>query len=329
MAFHDVRFPTDINYGSEGGPGFATNILKMDSGKRSAVQRWSAPGHSYNAAYNIKKYNTLSALKDFYVARGGPANSFRYKDWADYNSTSVGRSWGGSDDAGQDVSFSDQSIGTGDDSTTQFQLVKRYTSGSQTYVRKITKPVDGTVVVAIDGVEQTTGWSIDLTTGIITFTAAPADGESITAGYEFDVEVTFGKAADRVLSASFDDFGHGGVDEIPLEEEQEGGQPNEDVNRGGGKTVDVTADFTLNFTAFVWRLTPDASGYKAILPALADTPTGLIFVLENKDSGSFSISIYEDTTSLATIGAGEVKYVACSLDGTNPLTANKEWVVFG
>ena len=41
----------------------------------------------------------------------------------------------------------DEALGTGDGATTAFQLVKRYASGSQTWVRTITKPVAGTVRV--------------------------------------------------------------------------------------------------------------------------------------------------------------------------------------
>jgi len=32
MGFHEVRFPDDISYGSDGGPGYNTNIIEMDSG---------------------------------------------------------------------------------------------------------------------------------------------------------------------------------------------------------------------------------------------------------------------------------------------------------
>ena len=44
-------------------------------------------------------------------------------------------------------------LGTGDGTQTQFQLVKRYPSGSVIEVRTITKPVAGTVQVYKDGAE--------------------------------------------------------------------------------------------------------------------------------------------------------------------------------
>ncbi len=37
MSFHDVRFPTDISYGSSGGPGFSTAIIEVDSGAEERI----------------------------------------------------------------------------------------------------------------------------------------------------------------------------------------------------------------------------------------------------------------------------------------------------
>ena len=42
-----------------------------------------------------------------------------------------------------------------------------------------------------DGVEQLSGWSVDVTTGVITFSTAPAVGVAITADFELDVPVRF------------------------------------------------------------------------------------------------------------------------------------------
>ena len=55
----------------------------------------------------------------------------------------------------------------------------------------MTKPVGGTVKVYLDSVEQVAGWSVDTTTGLITFGAAPAAGVEVTSDFEFDVPVRF------------------------------------------------------------------------------------------------------------------------------------------
>ena len=111
------------------------------------------------------------------------------------------------------LAATDQAIGTGDGATTAFQLVKVYASGSQSWTRTITKPVDGTVKVAIDGTEQTSGWSVDTTTGLVTFTTAPATGAIITAGFEFDVPVRFD--TDQ-LDVTLDIERLGSITSIPL-----------------------------------------------------------------------------------------------------------------
>jgi lambda family phage tail tape measure protein len=69
--------------------------------------------------------------------------------------------------------------------------VKHYPSGSVIEVRTITKPVAGTVKVYLDSVEQLSGWSVDTTTGLVTFGTAPALGVEVTADFEFDVPVRF------------------------------------------------------------------------------------------------------------------------------------------
>jgi uncharacterized protein (TIGR02217 family) len=98
---------------------------------------------------------------------------------------------------------------------TTFQLTKTYTSGPQTHVRLITKPVDGSVRIALDGVEQISGWSADSTTGLVTFDIAPASGVVIAAGFEFDVPVRFDS---DVLEISLDTFRAGTIPDVPLVE---------------------------------------------------------------------------------------------------------------
>ena len=58
-------------------------------------------------------------------------------------------------------------------------------------VGTITKPVAGTVKVHLDGVEQLSGWSVDTTSGLVTFGMPPAPGVEVTADFEFDVPSRF------------------------------------------------------------------------------------------------------------------------------------------
>ena len=68
--------------------------------------------------------------------------------------------------------------------------------------------------MAVDGVEQTSGWS-HIGLGVIAFDSAPAEGTALTAGYRFDVPVRF---AEDVLEVSRATFAAGEVPSVPLVE---------------------------------------------------------------------------------------------------------------
>ena len=153
--FHEVRFPDNIAYGATGGPEFATTVVATGAGHEKRNVNWAEARGRWDVASGLKKQAQIDELIAFFRARRGKAYGFRFKDWTDYKATG-------------------QLLGTGDDAQTQFQLVKHYPSGSVIEVRTITKPVAGTVKVYLDGVEQLSGWSVDTTTGLVTFSTAPA-----------------------------------------------------------------------------------------------------------------------------------------------------------
>jgi uncharacterized protein (TIGR02217 family) len=110
-------------------------------------------------------------------------------------------------------------VGIGDGTQSRFKLVKNYGSGADAYARPIRKPVPGSLRIAVAGMEKTisTHFSFDDATGEIVFApgAVPANGQSVTAGYEFHVPVRFD--VDH-LSASLTAFKAGQVPTIPLAE---------------------------------------------------------------------------------------------------------------
>ncbi len=203
MAFHEVRFPDDISRGARGGPERRTQIVELASGDEERNASWANSRRRYDAAYGIRRADDLAAVVAFFEARIGRLYGFRWKDWADYKSCLPS----------QTPAATDQTIGAGDGATTAFQLMKSYVSGAQTWTRTITKPVAGTVLVTIDGVEATSGWSVDTTTGLVTFTTAPAAGAAITAGFEFDVPVRFDT---DTLDVTLDIERLGSITSIPL-----------------------------------------------------------------------------------------------------------------
>ena len=197
MAFIEARFPTDIAYGSAGGPEYSTDIVITHGGYEQRNINWSQARARYNVAHGVKTQAQLDTLIAFFRARKGRADGFRFKDWTDYQVTG-------------------QTIGTGDGTTTQFQLIKSYISGTSSESRTISKPVSATLSVYLNGVLQSgSAYALDTSTGMITFMVAPADDIAISADFQFDVPVRFD--TDR-LAATLDSYGSHSWNDIPLVE---------------------------------------------------------------------------------------------------------------
>lgn len=321
MSFNEVQFPPNISYGSRGGPGYNTNIVVTDGGSEERVGRWQSAKRQYDIRYAIKSPDLMAVVKDFYLAAQGALMGFRFKDWLDYDSTSTGHAYQG---AVSSITNTDQQIGTGDGTTTQFQLIKRYTNGVQNVVRNITKPVAGTTIIALNGVNQTSGWTVDTTTGIVSFTSAPGSGVAVTAGFQFDVPVRFGVDADKVLMASHDDFGYGQLDPIPLVEIPDGTAVNDDAWCGGAVEICLTANYQLSAGyARGYVFEPQSSGLVVFLPDSTPStfPTGgPFFYLMNAGPNSLTVKTYSGG-SFITLAAGTGVDVILTVDGSN----NKVW----
>jgi uncharacterized protein (TIGR02217 family) len=205
MAFHEVRFPDTISRGARGGPERRTQIVELASGDEERNAAWANSRRRYDVSYGIRRADDLAAVVAFFEARNGRLHGFRFKDWSDYKSGLPSNV----------PSPLDQPLGTGDGTTTTFQLVKHYTSGAQGWSRTITKPVAGSVRVALGGVEQASGWSVDTTTGLVTFAVPPEAGVAVTAGFEFDVPVRFDS---DTLDVTLDIERLGSITSIPLVE---------------------------------------------------------------------------------------------------------------
>ena len=209
MAFHETRFPTDIAFGSRGGPKRKTVVAVSGSGYEHRNSQWADSKREYNAGYGIKSIDDIYVVTEFFEERRGMLHGFRWKDKSDWKSGTPKST----------PAWSDQVIGTGDGSTTTFQLKKTYGSVYAPYSRDVTKPVSGTVEIGVNGSDTGgSGWSVDLTTGIITFSVAPTDTHEITAGFEFDVPCRFD--AD-MIDVTLDIERLGAIQSIPLIEIRE------------------------------------------------------------------------------------------------------------
>lgn len=187
------RFPEDVSFGSTGGPSYRTTIVEMVSGREKRNIEWSLPRMKYNAAFGVRNLSDLEDVLAYFHACAGRGRAFRFKDWADFKSAAYNAA----------VAATDQLIGIGDGAAKTFQLVKNYSVGTLTLARVIAKPVIGTVKIAVAGVEQSSGWTVNTTTGLVTFTAAPANLAEVRAGFEFDVPVRFDSDETQLSHASW------------------------------------------------------------------------------------------------------------------------------
>lgn len=208
MTFHPIRFPLDVALGSRGGPERATDIVTLASGREERNSRWVHSRRRYNAGYGVKSRADMQAVLAFFEERRGRFHSFLWRDGLDYSSN------------GAEVPTAlDQVIGTGDGVRVSFALTKQYGTNFDPYLRPITKPVAGSVMVAVAGASLAAAdFSVDALTGLVTLDAAPAMGAVVTAGFPFDVPVRFD--IDR-LDVELTSFDAAEVPAIPLIEVRE------------------------------------------------------------------------------------------------------------
>lgn len=177
--------------------------MTLAGGGEKRNGRWAHSRRRYNAGYGVKSRADMQAVLAFFEERRGRLHGFLWRDGLDHSS------------GGLTPLPTDQVLGTGDGVRTQFQLVKAYGAVFDPYRRDITKPVAGSVRIAVDGVELPGGWTVEVATGLVGFDVAPADGAVVSAGFLFDVPVRFD--TDR-LDIELNGFDGAEAPSIPLVE---------------------------------------------------------------------------------------------------------------
>jgi uncharacterized protein (TIGR02217 family) len=173
-------------------PRFATRIQRAVSGRELRVLDQPYPLWTWTLTYGVLRdqsdtrgsgglgvgYSELRTLLGFFLAQQGALTPFLFDDPTD-------------------DSISGQIIGTGDGSTTAYQLVR--TMGG--FAEPIVAPnvISG---IYFNGVLQSpSSYSVNTSTGIVTFTAAPPAGQIVTASFTYYFQVRF--AGD---TAEFENF---------------------------------------------------------------------------------------------------------------------------
>lgn len=164
MSFLETpRFPERISFGATGGPQFSTTIIRMFSGVEQRNVNWEQARGRWDVSQAVQNNADFEEVVKFFRAVKGQAIGFRFKDFSDYQTSSG------------------TLIATG--VTDEWQMHKPYTAGALSENRKISKPVNGTIIVSGGG-----SYTIDYTKGTVTRT-----GGANPTGWtgEFDIPARF------------------------------------------------------------------------------------------------------------------------------------------
>ncbi len=307
MAFLDVLLNEEISKGSKVGPGFKTKALESPTGIGQYVGQMSMPRHRYDLRYGINTWSMLNELKDFHMVANGGLHSWKMKDWLDFSTRADG--YGA-------PTMLDQVVGTANGVRKIFDLYKTYVVGGYSKVRRIRLPLISSVLVAVNGVLQTSGYSIS-SDGKIFFTTAPAAGPVTWGGYYY-VHARFMPETDEWLGINLTAFEQGDIGAIMVMEDLDDMSVEDARWWGGAEPVNVMAANVLLGRAAKYHqpLNPGASGRRLYLPGKAIMePGGPRYALTNL-SASFSVGIYDsDADSLSfTLGTSSSAEVVLGYD---------------
>ena len=313
MSFHNTQLDPDISYGAVGGPTYGTTIQTTASGHEYRIARQAQARRKYQFAKELMEPAEWGQLLEFWHARRGHLHGFRMKDWADYSSAADG--------VGAHAA-TDQVIGTGDGTTTQFQLLKIYDFGGiNPYTEAITLPVAGTVLAKV-GATITTAFTISNPGGVITFATAPANGLTITAGYQYDRAVRF-DTSNEWYSQRLTQGYLGSWQTIECIELLGEVELPELWYPGGVRKQDASQDVVLTYDYEMWDLRVQTGGggptITAWLPAPDRVPGGpRIFTIFCTTGSTNSVVVKDDAgNTVVTITAGNAKRIALSRAGSN------------
>lgn len=152
--FQDISFPIELFYLTDMISGLRGPEVAVSSTPGGKTEQRLALASEGRYFCSLPQQNRESAnartVWDFYLGVGGLRDSFRLRDPDSVLAAGI-----------------DEALGAGDGVVLAFQLRRAF----GTYTHSITKPAAGTVVPKIAGVIQTTRFSVNAATGMLTFSA--------------------------------------------------------------------------------------------------------------------------------------------------------------
>lgn len=150
---------------------FSTDISETLSGAEQRVANWVDYRFSGDISSAVVSKDILDDILAIFAICKGRAYAFRvYYE--------------------PDCDVVDGYLGTGDASEDEFQLRKTFTFGGYSYHRDCYK-IFGSPTIKFDDVAQSSGWTHDATTGLVTFTNPPSAGVVITGDFTWHYAMRF------------------------------------------------------------------------------------------------------------------------------------------
>jgi uncharacterized protein (TIGR02217 family) len=172
MSFSEERLDLGYDYGTVATITTKTSIIESKNGTEQRTPQWYQPLLQFNIGERSEINDQLDQFIAFYTARKGAFQGFRFKDWSDYQFSTI-------------ITLN---------ANKQAQLFKAYSVAGFTVKRPLVKIVPGSILLSVGNSPLTTGWNVNFNTGIITFDQVQT--EPIQVAGEFDVPVRF--ATDKI-----------------------------------------------------------------------------------------------------------------------------------
>lgn len=184
--FNSIEFNRKYSPGLTGGPTFSTVKVVSQTGQEQRIRQWTKGRWKYDVSQLLRKREQAEELMAFFLAMGGSQCGFLFFDWTDHDSKVAG------------VETQHPTLPL---TATTFQIQKVYNASGVLYNRAIKKPIadtfgdtaatqlNSTVHVFHSGGEVTSGWTVDCSTGIVTFGSAP--GYTPSAQFQYHVPCRF------------------------------------------------------------------------------------------------------------------------------------------
>lgn len=185
--FVEARFFDEVTPGTSFGPRRRVLIIEDTSGATERLAPWTEGRITGVIQEQTRSPALLRAFMTLFHARKARATGFRLRDLTDFQLTN-------------------ELIGVGDGATAVFQITKTYVDTGGTEVKPITKPVAAGNSLTVGGLPQTDGvdYTLDTTTGQLTFTTIPPALQDIRITITYDIPVRLDTDQLELVISGFD-----------------------------------------------------------------------------------------------------------------------------